>query len=101
MPRWARRLYSLPGLPTTDVAATAAGLAFRTGLLVVPDALRAGPHLKDARRRLAALGIRADTHAHEAVFTVAQSRSSRRVSAPTFYVWPKASPVDICLWLRR
>jgi uncharacterized protein (DUF2236 family) len=36
LPRWARRLYSLPGLPTTDVAATAAGLAFRTGLLVVP-----------------------------------------------------------------
>jgi uncharacterized protein (DUF2236 family) len=53
LPRWARRLYALPGLPTTDVAATAAGLAFRSGLLVVPDALRAGPHLKDARRRLA------------------------------------------------
>ena len=51
LPRWARRLYSLPGLPTTDLAATAAGLAFRTGLLVVPDALRAGPHLKDARAR--------------------------------------------------
>ena len=53
LPRWARRLYSLPGLPTTDVAATAAGLAFRSGLLVVPDALRAGPHVKQARRRLA------------------------------------------------
>jgi uncharacterized protein (DUF2236 family) len=53
LPRWARRMYSLPGLPTTDAAATAAGLAFRTGLLVVPDALRAGPHLKDARARLA------------------------------------------------
>jgi uncharacterized protein (DUF2236 family) len=52
LPRWARRMYSLPGLPTTDVAATAAGLALRTGLLVVPDALRAGPHLKDARARL-------------------------------------------------
>jgi uncharacterized protein (DUF2236 family) len=52
LPRWARRLYSLPGLPTTDLAATAAGLAFRSGLLVVPDALRAGPHLKDARERV-------------------------------------------------
>lgn len=52
LPRWARRLYALPGLPTTDLAATAAGLAFRSGLLVVPDALRAGPHLKDARERL-------------------------------------------------
>ena len=56
LPRWARRLYSLPGLPTTDLAATAAGLAFRSGLLVVPDALRAGPHLKDARRRLEVAG---------------------------------------------
>lgn len=53
LPRWARRLYRLPGLPTTDVAATAAGLAFRSGLLVVPDSLRAGPHLKDARARMA------------------------------------------------
>ena len=52
LPRWARRLYSLPGLPTTDLAASAAGLAFRSGLLVVPDSLRAGPHLKDARQRL-------------------------------------------------
>lgn len=53
LPRWARRLYRLPGLPTTDLAASAVGVAFRTGLLVVPDALRAGPHLKDARTRLA------------------------------------------------
>ncbi|MBC7372655.1 MAG: DUF2236 domain-containing protein, partial [Frankiales bacterium] len=53
LPRWARRLYRLPGLPTTDLAATAVGLAFRSSLLVVPDSLRAGPHLKDARARLA------------------------------------------------
>jgi len=52
LPRWARRLYRLPGLPTTDLAASAAGLAFRSGLLVVPDAVRAGPHLKDARARM-------------------------------------------------
>jgi uncharacterized protein (DUF2236 family) len=52
LPRWARRLYRLPGLPTTDLAATAAGLAFRSGLLVVPEALRDGPHLKAARSRL-------------------------------------------------
>jgi uncharacterized protein (DUF2236 family) len=52
LPRWARRLYRLPGLPTTDLAATAAGIALRTGLLAVPDAVRTGPHLKDARARL-------------------------------------------------
>jgi uncharacterized protein (DUF2236 family) len=52
LPRWARRLYALPGLPTTDAAATAAGLAFRTGLLAVPERLRHGPHVRDAQRRL-------------------------------------------------
>ena len=52
LPRWARRLYALPGLPTTDLAATAAAVAFRRGLLVVPGALRHGPHLKAAHQRL-------------------------------------------------
>ena len=52
LPRWARRMYGLPGLPTTDVAATAAGLAFRSGLLVVPESLRQGPHVKQAHARL-------------------------------------------------
>ena len=46
------RLYRLPGLPTTDAAATAAGLAFRSGLLVVPERLRHGPALKEARVRV-------------------------------------------------
>jgi uncharacterized protein (DUF2236 family) len=53
LPRWARRLYALPGLPTTDVAATAAGLAFRSGALVVPERLRQGPHVRQAQQRLA------------------------------------------------
>lgn len=56
LPRWARRLYRLPGLPTTDAAATAAGLAFRSGLLVVPESLRHGPHLKDGQRRMGLRG---------------------------------------------
>ena len=51
-PGWARRLYRMPGLPTTDAAATAAGLAFRSGLLVVPERLRHGPELKHAKARL-------------------------------------------------
>jgi uncharacterized protein (DUF2236 family) len=52
MPRWARRLYRMPGLPTTDLAATAAGMAFRSGLLVLPPRLRHGPELKTAKARL-------------------------------------------------
>ena len=52
MPRWARRMYDLPGLPTTDLAATAASFALRTGLLAVPAQLRQGPHLTAARERV-------------------------------------------------
>jgi uncharacterized protein (DUF2236 family) len=52
LPRWARRMYRLPGLPTTDLAASAAGIAFRSGLLFVPETLRQGPHVKQARARL-------------------------------------------------
>jgi hypothetical protein len=36
----------------TDAAATAAGLAFRSGLLVVPERLRHGPGIKAAKARL-------------------------------------------------
>jgi len=53
LPRWARRLYRLPGLPTTDVGATAAGIALRTSLLALPEHLRHGPHYRDAMERLA------------------------------------------------
>jgi uncharacterized protein (DUF2236 family) len=54
LPRWARRMYLLPGLPMTDLTTTAGLRALRTGLLAVPPALRDGPHLKAARVRLAA-----------------------------------------------
>ena len=52
LPRWARRMYRLPGLPLLDLGASAAGMAFRSGLLVVPERLRNGPSLKDAKARL-------------------------------------------------
>ena len=55
LPRWARRIYRLPGLPTTDLAASAAGLAFRSGLLIIPESLRHGPHLKNGQTRMGLL----------------------------------------------
>jgi uncharacterized protein (DUF2236 family) len=53
LPRWARRLYRLPGLPTTDLAASAGLWALRTATLTLPAVAREGPHLKAARARLA------------------------------------------------
>lgn len=46
LPRWARRLYGLPALPVTDVAATASGRALRRSMLLLPQN---GPH-QQARR---------------------------------------------------
>jgi uncharacterized protein (DUF2236 family) len=37
LPGWARRLYGLPGLPTTDLAATVSGRAIRQVLLTLPS----------------------------------------------------------------
>lgn len=55
LPRWARRLYSLPGLPTTDVGATLAARALRLSALAVPEGLREGPALRAARARSASV----------------------------------------------
>lgn len=54
LPRWARRLYGLPGLPTTDLTATLAGRLIRQGLMVLPEAWIEGPAKRAARERLSA-----------------------------------------------
>lgn len=54
LPPWARRLYGLPGLPTTDLGASVAGRVVRQSVLLLPDRFIAHPaHLK-AKERLAA-----------------------------------------------
>ena len=55
LPRWARRLYRLPGLPTTDPAATAALRALRAGTSVLPERFSGPPEVRAARARVADL----------------------------------------------
>jgi uncharacterized protein (DUF2236 family) len=52
MPRWSRRMFALPGLPTTDLSASLAARALRTALIAVPEPRRTNPHLAAARLRL-------------------------------------------------
>jgi uncharacterized protein (DUF2236 family) len=52
LPRWARRLYGLPALRVTDVAATISGRAVRTALATLPDAWRQSPAQRAALQRL-------------------------------------------------
>lgn len=53
LPRWARRLYGLPGLPTTDLAAVASARAVRQALLLLPDRVAQNPQYAAALARLA------------------------------------------------
>jgi uncharacterized protein (DUF2236 family) len=54
LPRWSRRLYALPGLPTTDLAASVAARSLRTALAVIPATWREGPAYKEAKARVGA-----------------------------------------------
>ncbi|HEX5493442.1 MAG TPA: oxygenase MpaB family protein [Mycobacteriales bacterium] len=56
LPGWARRMYRLPGLPSTDLAASVAVRGLRAALLALPPRLREGPQYQQATRRLAAAG---------------------------------------------
>ena len=47
-------MYRLPGLPTTDLAASVAVRTLRATLLALPPGLRHGPQYQEATRRLAA-----------------------------------------------
>ncbi len=58
MPSWARRMYRLPGLVTTDLAATVAVRALRAGVHVLPDKWSGPPEVLAARAELEALSAR-------------------------------------------
>lgn len=51
LPRWARRLYLLPGLPTTDLSATASAYTLRHVMRMVPRRAFEGPIFKSAMAR--------------------------------------------------
>ncbi|MGH3662656.1 MAG: oxygenase MpaB family protein [Micromonosporaceae bacterium] len=53
LPRWARRLYGMPGLPTTDLSATVALRTLRAAIGTLPSSLSQGPIYADAMRRAA------------------------------------------------
>jgi uncharacterized protein (DUF2236 family) len=53
LPRWARRMYKLPGLPTTDVSATASAYTLRQIMRVLPRRAFEGPIFRRAMARAA------------------------------------------------
>jgi uncharacterized protein (DUF2236 family) len=53
LPSWARRLYGLPGLPTTDLAASLTSRALRSAIRAVPQRVIEGPVYRAAMARAA------------------------------------------------
>jgi hypothetical protein len=56
--RAAPPLYRLPGLPTTDLTATALARTLRTTIHLLPTRLREGPHYRAARARMHSTPVR-------------------------------------------
>jgi uncharacterized protein (DUF2236 family) len=56
LPAWARKLYSLPGLTLTDVAATAGLKTFRAAYLRLPERARWSPIVRGAFLRVEGIG---------------------------------------------
>ena len=55
LPPWARRLYGLPGLPTTDLSARLSARALRRLIAVLPHRLYEGPTYRAAMSRATAV----------------------------------------------
>jgi uncharacterized protein (DUF2236 family) len=53
LPGWARRLYGLPGLPTTDLSATVTARMLRTTMKALPTSALEGPIYRAAKARAA------------------------------------------------
>jgi uncharacterized protein (DUF2236 family) len=58
LPRWARRLYRAPGLPTTDLGASVTLRGLRAASVVLPGSIRYPPAYRAAQKRLAETPIR-------------------------------------------
>jgi uncharacterized protein (DUF2236 family) len=58
LPRWARRLYGLPGLPTTDLGASVTLRSLRLASSVLPATLREPPAYRAAKQRMARTPVR-------------------------------------------
>jgi uncharacterized protein (DUF2236 family) len=58
LPRWARRMYGSPGLPTTDLGASLTLRSLRAASVVLPPQLREPPAYRAAKRRAAEVPYR-------------------------------------------
>jgi uncharacterized protein (DUF2236 family) len=59
LPRWARRMFALPALPTTDLSASVSARTVRALMLAIPESRRTNPHLTAAQIRLDLAPVRA------------------------------------------
>ncbi len=88
LPQWARRMYGLPGLPTTDLTASLSVRALRLSLRAVPRRVYEGPMYQAAMARAAKARARA---AIPSVSSAGTANASRRL-APSATAPMSAAP---------
>jgi len=75
LPGWARRMYGMPGLPTTDLTASLSVRALRLTLAMLPRQLYEGPIYKEAMERVEKSRARATM---PSMRTAGTAKASRR-----------------------
>jgi uncharacterized protein (DUF2236 family) len=89
LPKWARRLYGLPGLPTTDLTATLTTRAIRSAIRTLPTRVLEGPLYRAAMERAGARPVPATRNAGASAKisrtrTAGTAKATRRsTSSPT------------------
>jgi uncharacterized protein (DUF2236 family) len=78
LPPWARRLYGMPGLPTTDISAGLTARTLRLALNALPHKVYEGPLYRAAMARAASIPAQSRAQSSEA--RSSEARSSRRAS---------------------
>ncbi len=82
LPTWARRLYGLPGLPTTDVSASISARLLRAGIRALPRRWVEGPIYREAMARAAEALNAGESATMPSTSTIGTANPTRSVAAP-------------------
>jgi uncharacterized protein (DUF2236 family) len=94
LPAWARRMYGLPGLPTTDLTTTATARLLRSAVRTLPTRMLAGPLYRAAMERAALVrGTSATRNTGERA-TIASTRAPGRTKAQRRPTTPAIKPTS-------
>jgi uncharacterized protein (DUF2236 family) len=83
LPRWARRMYGMPGLPTTDLSASLSVRTLRLALAALPHRVYEGPMYKAAMERAAQSSTRISNGSRRTEPSSPSTSPSTQIHAPS------------------